>query len=184
LSTPFLEELTIRYVYNEIPDYLQYTTPAMSLAQFTALKRLSAPYNSLFDHPPSVPTRLLHSIVSPTLESLTIYCPHVEVLERLRDIVQYPKCFPRLLQIDLHTRNCQGDSYEHFAYKHHPVYGQLDLLGIGYTFSCLEQDLRERLDDWSDEDYDPFVCDIAVWLRSLKPQLERSLDIIGDGENN
>jgi hypothetical protein len=93
LLAPFLEELTIRYVYNEIPEYLQYTTPATSLAQFTALKRLSAPYNSLFDHPPSVPTRLHHSIVPPTLESLTIYCPHVEVLESLRDIVQYPNAF-------------------------------------------------------------------------------------------
>jgi hypothetical protein len=156
-----LEYLTIGNAWDANPDFLQYTSPVTSLAQFTALKRLAAPYNSLFDHPPSVPARLLHSILPRNLELLRIFCPHIEVLERLHDIVRYPECFPELLLIYLHTCNCQGDSYEHFAYKHHPVYNQLDLLYISCKISYLEEDYRE---EWDDEDYDPFVCDIVLWL--------------------
>jgi hypothetical protein len=99
------------------------------------------------------------------LEKLDIFWPRLENLDRLHDVTKSPKDWPHLATIDLYARSCVGNGYKAFNYLYHPVSDELWDMGIDHAVHWHVEDFE---DDWMDDDYDPFICDIVLGLEELK----------------
>ena len=104
------------------------------------------------------------TVLPPSIQELHISRPYLSIVEQLEEITFFPDSFPNLHTITLWPREYRGDGYESFVYWKYPIWEALEQLG--FTVNIF-YDEAEYLADWDDEDYDPFVVNIVVWLKGL-----------------
>jgi hypothetical protein len=147
-------------------NWLRFTQPD-NFKRFKVLQHLRVPYTCLFDpvdeqwsHIVPTPTSLL----PPSLKSLVVYGPMLNILDFLAQLRYFEDKMSALKNIELECVKTTGYQYDEFVYKNHlhPAYSILPSIDIDLQIRC-------RVGHWDADwnDYDLKTLDLAAWQDSF-----------------
>jgi hypothetical protein len=147
-------------------NWLRFTQPD-NFKRFKVLQHLHVPYTCLFDpvdeqwsHIVPTPTSLL----PPSLKSLAVYGPMLNILDFLAQLRYFEDKMSALKNIELECVKTTGYQYDEFVYKNHlhPAYSILPSIDIDLQIRC---HVGHWDADWND--YDLKTLDLAAWQDSF-----------------
>jgi hypothetical protein len=168
-----LEKLDLGFDDDQPGSFLDHVSPIGSLTGFEKLTTLRIPYEALIedkDPTDTAPSACVTTILPSSLERLEVQFPGTCILAFLEAIFKNRAYFPNLKMIILYcSKNYRGVSYETFRYRGHLYRGYSVIASLQNHSVQVELRYREcdKLECWSDDNYDPLVMDIVDFLHTL-----------------
>lgn len=102
-------------------EILDYCLPTGSLLQFSALQKLTIPYEGLLSFGNAVQTNpTIGNLLPPTLKSLAVLYPKIDIYVWLKPLTTDTKILPRVSYIRLHCHLYHNHDYARFAFLERP----------------------------------------------------------------
>ncbi|KAF1951351.1 hypothetical protein CC80DRAFT_553467 [Byssothecium circinans] len=160
-------------------DCLKYINPLSTLSNFKQLKHLTIPQALLIPRthhsrsPQSKSNAPINEVLPPSLESLCIHFPEMNIREWLVELLRDRSSFPKLNKVVLQTSTGAGADYGILAWEDHAVWDELKQAGIQVTV----EDMGEAKPEWDEGTGSKDVANIAGRLQTIDEPEER--DVVG-----